>query len=150
MKKLEEIARELGAEILEIGSPVKTVEQAVRETGAFPRQVIKSLVIVSENGPLLVIVDGESKVSMEKLERLFGKCRFAKPREVEELTGYDVGGVPPIGVPLRTILDPKVLENDHIIGGGGAIDRLLKIEPRKIVECQKAEVLDVRNQPHQR
>jgi prolyl-tRNA editing enzyme YbaK/EbsC (Cys-tRNA(Pro) deacylase) len=144
MKKLEEIARELGAEILEIGRPVKTVEQAVRETGASASQVIKSLVIVSENGPLLVIVDGESKVSMKKLERLFGKCRFARPREVKELTGYEVGGVPPVGVPLRTVVDPKVLENEYVIGGGGTIDRLLKIEPQKIVEYQAAEIVDIR------
>ena len=69
MKKLEEIAKELGAEILEIGRPFKTVEQATRETGVARKQVIKSLVIVSESGPLLVIVDGESRVSMSKLEK---------------------------------------------------------------------------------
>ncbi|WP_048147861.1 aminoacyl-tRNA deacylase [Palaeococcus ferrophilus] len=145
MKRLEEIARRLGAEILNIGRPVKTVEQAVRETGASPKQVIKSLVIVSENGPLLVIVDGESKVSMEKLERFFGKCRFARPKEVKKLIGYEVGGIPPVGVPLRTVVDPKVLENEYVIGGGGAIDRLLKIAPWKIAEYQKAEVLEVRD-----
>ncbi|MDV3102980.1 aminoacyl-tRNA deacylase [Thermococcus waiotapuensis] len=144
MEKIEEIARELGAEILKIGRPVKTVEQATGETGASPKQVIKSLVIISERGPLLVIVDGESKVDMEKLERLFGKCRFAKPEEVKELTGYEVGGVPPVGVPLRTIVDPRVLENEYVIGGGGSIDRLLRIEPRKILEYQNAEVMEVR------
>ncbi|WP_232461738.1 aminoacyl-tRNA deacylase [Thermococcus pacificus] len=144
MGKLEEIAKELGAEILEVGRPVKTVEQATRETGTSPKQVIKSLVIISEREPLLVIVDGESRVDMGKLERLFGKCRFAKPEEVKELTGYEVGGVPPVGVPLRTIVDPKVLENEYVIGGGGAIDRLLRIEPQKIVEYQGAEVVDVR------
>lgn len=69
MVKLEEIAREVGAKILEIGRPVKTVEQATRETGVARKQVIKSLVIVSESGPLLVIVDGESRVSMSKLEK---------------------------------------------------------------------------------
>nr|WP_206205830.1 YbaK/EbsC family protein [Thermococcus sp. Bubb.Bath] len=140
----------MGAEILDIGRPVKTVEQGVQETGASPRQVIKSPVIISEKGPLLVIVDGESKVSMEKLGKLFGKCRFAKPKEVKELTGYEAGGVPPVGIPLRTIVDSKVLENEYVVGGGGAIDRLLKIRPQKIVEYQKAEVLDVRDCSRQR
>ncbi|MCD6372893.1 MAG: hypothetical protein J7L37_05035 [Thermococcus sp.] len=143
MKKLEDIARELEAEILDIGRPVKTVEQATKETGVAKKQVIKSLVIISESEPLLVIVDGESRVSMSKLEKKFGKCRFAKPKEVKELTGYEVGGVPPVGVPLRTIVDPKVLENEYVIGGGGAIDRLIRIRPEKIIEYQRAEVIDV-------
>ena len=144
MGSLKDIARELNAEILEIGRPVKTVKQATRETGVKPRQVIKSLVVICEKEPLLVIVDGESKVSMKKLEELFGNCRLAKPEEVKRLTGYEVGGVPPVGVPLRTIIDPKVLENEYVIGGGGAIDRLLRIEPKKIVEYQKAEIVEVR------
>ena len=143
MKRLEEIARELEAEILDIGRPVKTVEQATRETGVSKKQVIKSLVIVSESGPLLVIVDGESRISMSKLEKKFGKCRFAKPKEVKEITGYEVGGVPPVGVPLKTVIDPKVLENEYVIGGGGTTERLLRIKPEKIAEYQKAEILDV-------
>ncbi|ASJ07722.1 hypothetical protein A3L11_00135 [Thermococcus siculi] len=144
MGKLEDIARELDAEILDIGRPVKTVEQATRETGASPKQVIKSLVIISEREPLLVILDGESRVSLEKLERLFGKCRFARAKEVKELTGYEIGGVPPVGVPLRTVIDPKVLENEYVIGGGGSTDRLMRIKPEKIVEYQRAEVIEIR------
>ena len=145
MVKLEEIARELGAEILEIGRPVKTVEQATRETGVARKQVIKSLVIISEREPLLVIVDGESMVSMRKLREFFGSCRFARPDEVRKLTGYEVGGVPPVGVPLRTIIDPRVLENEYVIGGGGAVDKLLRVKPQKIAEYQKAEIRDVRD-----
>ncbi len=78
--------------MLHIGRPVKTVEQATRGTGASPRQVIKSLVIISEEEPLLVIVDGESMVSMRKLRKLFGSCRFARPNEVKALTEYEVVG----------------------------------------------------------
>ena len=139
-EKLEDIAKELGAEILDIRRPVKTVEQATRETGASPKQMIKSLVIISEREPLLVIVDGESRVDMKKLEKPFGKCRFARPEEVKELTGYEVKGIP-----LRTIVDPRVLENDYVIGGGGAVDKLLKVRARKIVEYQNAEVRDVKD-----
>ena len=122
---------------------MKTVEQATRETGASPKQVIKSLVIISEREPLLVIVDDESRVDMRKLERFFGRCRFAKLKGIREMIGYEIGGVLPVGVLLRTAVDPQVLENEYIIGGDEAIDRLPKIEPQKIVEYQSAEVIDV-------
>ncbi|RLF87708.1 hypothetical protein DRN43_07125, partial [Thermococci archaeon] len=130
-------------DILNIGTPGKTGEQAVRETKSAPKQIIKSLIFISEKEPLLVIVDGDSKVSLEKLKNIFGDVRLAKPKEVKELTGYEVGGIPPVGIALRTIVDPKVLENDYVIGGGGSIDKLMKISPKKIVEHQRAEIIDV-------
>ncbi|WP_456453495.1 YbaK/EbsC family protein [Thermococcus sp.] len=68
---------------------------------------------------------------------------MAKPAEVKAITGYAVGGVPPVGVPVRTVVDRRVLERDVVIGGGGRIDRLIRIKPGKIVEFQKAEVLDI-------
>ncbi len=113
----------------------KILEQATRKTGASPKQMIKSLVIISEREPLLVIVDGEPRVDMKKLEKPFGKCRFAKPEEVKELTEYEVKGIP-----LRTVVDPRVLKNDYVIDGGSAVDKLLKIRAQKIVKYQKAEV----------
>lgn len=141
---LEEIVESLGGEIINVGKPVKTVTQAVKATKASPRQIIKSLVLISEKGPILAIVDGESKVSLEKIKQHFGEVRLATPEEVKEITGFEVGGVPPVGIGIKTIVDPRVLENEFVIGGGGRIDKLCKLSPKKIVEYQKAEIIEIR------
>ena len=141
---LEELVRSLGGEIINVGEPVKTVAQAVKAMGVSPKQIIKSLVLITENEPILVIVDGESKVSFEKIRQYFGKVRLATPEEVREITGFEVGAVSPIGIKIRTIIDPRVLENEYVIGGGGRINRLCRLDPRKIIEYQKAVVLDVK------
>ncbi|WP_456394674.1 aminoacyl-tRNA deacylase [Thermococcus sp.] len=117
--------------------------QSFQKKNVKPSHVIKSLLFIADDGPLLVIVDGESRASLKKLEKLFGNVRMAKPAEVKAITGYAVGGVPPVGVPVRTVVDRHVLERDVVIGGGGRIDRLIRIKPGKIVEFQKAEVLDI-------
>jgi len=141
---LEEIVKSLGGEIINVGKPVKTVTQAVKATKASPRQIIKSLVLISEKGPILAIVDGESKVSLEKIKQHFGEVRLATPEEVKEITGFEVGGVSPVGIEIKTIVDPRVLENEFVIGGGGRIDKLCKLSPKKIVEYQKAEIIEIR------
>lgn len=144
-KRLEELIGKLGGEIINAGKPVKTVEQAVKATGSRPEQIIKSLLFISEKeGPILVIVDGESKVDLNKLEKMFGKVRLATPEEVKQITGFEVGALPPVGIKVKTIVDRKVLENEFVIGGGGRIDRLSKLNPRKIVEYQKAIIVDVK------
>ena len=141
---LEELIRKLGGEIINVGKPVKTVEQAVKATDLKPKQIIKSLLFISEEEPVLVIVDGESRVDLNKLAKIFGKVRLATPEEVKQITGFEVGAVPPVGVEAKTIVDPKVLENKFVIGGGGRMDRLSKLSPEKIVEYQKAIIVDVK------
>ena len=143
-KHLEELIRKLGGEIINVGKPVKTVEQAVKATGSNPKQIIKSLLFISEKEPVLVIVDGESKVDLNKLAKIIGKVRLATPEEVKQITGFEVGAVPPVGVEVKTIVDPKVLENKSVIGGGGRINRLSKLNPEKIVEHQRAIIVDVK------
>ncbi|OYT33325.1 hypothetical protein B6U96_16260 [Archaeoglobales archaeon ex4484_92] len=142
--KVEETVKELGGEIIDAKGEVKSVNQVVKLLGVKPENIIKSLIfIINESEPILVIVDGRSKVSLEKLKNIFGNVRMAKPKEVEEITGYKTGEVPPVGIPVKTVLDKRVLEREFVIGGGGSINRLSKLSPKKIVEFQKAEVLDV-------
>jgi len=143
-REFEELVRRLGGEILELDAPVKTVEQAARATGADPGQIIKSILLVTESGgAVLAIVDGRSRIDMKKIEKRLGRARLASPREVKEITGYEVGELPPIGIPLKTLIDPRVLEKSYVLGGGGAINKLIRIDPRKIVEAQNAEIEDI-------
>ncbi|MCL7393885.1 MAG: hypothetical protein LZ169_03550 [Thaumarchaeota archaeon] len=140
----EELVRRLGGEILELDAPVKTVEQAARATGADPGQIIKSILLITEcGGAVLAIVDGRSRVDLKKIEKRLGKARLASPQEVKEITGYEVGELPPIGIPVKTLIDPRVLEKNYVLGGGGAINRLIRIDPRKIVEAQNAEIENI-------
>ena len=61
-----------------------------------------------------------------------------------KITGFKIGELPPIGIKVKTILDPKILENEFVIGGGGSIEKLSKLNPEKIVEYQKAIIVDVK------
>ncbi len=48
-----------------------------------------------------------------------------------------------MGIPLRTIVDRKVMEKSIVYGGGGSKRRLIEISPERIVEYQGAEVSDI-------
>ena len=144
LSNLENIIRELGGEVIDLDVPVKTVSQAAEAVKVSPKNIIKSLICIVEEGePVLVIVTGDSKVDLDKLSRLFGSVRLASPNEVKEITGFEVGGIPPVGLDIKTVVDRKVLENDYVYGGGGCIMRLSKLDPRKIVEYQGAEILNI-------
>ncbi|MEM2122458.1 MAG: YbaK/EbsC family protein [Candidatus Bathyarchaeia archaeon] len=142
--EFEAMVRKLDGVILKVGRPVRTVGEAAEASRTSLRQVVKSLLFMAGEEPVLVVVDGESRVDLDKLSKALGPVRLATPGEVEEITGFKVGAVPPIGVKVRTIIDPKILENKRVIGGGGGIDKLLEIDPRRILKYQGAEVIDIK------
>ncbi len=137
----ERLVEELEARIIDVGGEVRTVGQAARRMGVSRKQIVKTLVVITKEGPVLAVLDGESRLDLSK----FGPgARLATPREVKAHTGFEVGEVPPVGIPLKTYVDERVLENDKIYGGGGSTRKLVEIDPRRIVEHQKATVCKIR------
>ncbi len=117
----------INGELIKTGE-VKSVEQAAREVGCERSEIIKSLVLVDEKSlPVVFIVRGDCKLDLSKARQIAGVVRFASPSEVLELTGFEVGGVPPLGHYCRLYVDAKVLEKESVYGGGGDSEHLLKL-----------------------
>ncbi|MGH2418045.1 MAG: YbaK/EbsC family protein [Candidatus Limnocylindria bacterium] len=59
------------------------------------------------------------------------KASFAGPDPVRELTGMEIGGVTPFGLPddLPILVDARVMEPDWIILGGGNRSSKLRLAP---------------------
>lgn len=143
MVDIVKFIEELGGEILYLDEEVKTVKQAAKATGVSESDIIKSLIFMSRDEPILVIVQGDSKVDIGKLEKIIGKVRLAKPDEVVKATGYRIGEVPPVGVKIKTIIDKKILDKDFVVGGGGSLYRLCRIPVREIIRVQRPLIEDI-------
>lgn len=112
-----------------------TVETAAEALGVSPESIGKSIVLmVADEAPVVVVVRGVDEVDMAKVAEHVDAdpdaVRMAEPDEVEEFTGYPVGGVPPLGHerPLRTLLDERLLDEETVYVGGGSEDVMLEIE----------------------
>ncbi len=130
---LEDVIKSCGikAEIIKFDSPTSTSREA-REV--VDGQIAKSIVLVGKE-PLLVILRGEDKINMKKF---FG-YRLAKREEVKEISGYDVGEVPPIGTKIKNVVVDEKLKG-VVYCGGGTKNTLLRISVDDIVKCTNARV----------
>jgi prolyl-tRNA editing enzyme YbaK/EbsC (Cys-tRNA(Pro) deacylase) len=104
--------------------PVRSLEQAARERGLAPGQVVRSLVFRLEDGSfVMVLVAGPARVSWAKLRRYLQVSRLttATPDEVLQVTGYPPGAVSPFGLPqpLRLLADRSLLDSDLLSLGAG-------------------------------
>lgn len=108
--------------------------------------IVKSLVFMHDGTPVLALVSGTRTVNLALLAERLGaeSVRLARPREVRELTGYAVGGVPPIAhrQPLRVVMDRHLVELPHVYAAAGSRVAVFEIQPDELIRISRAEVGD--------
>jgi Cys-tRNA(Pro)/Cys-tRNA(Cys) deacylase len=103
---------------------VHSLEQAARERGQRPEQIIRSIVFrLSRGGYVMVLVAGEKQVSWHAMRHHLGTSRISMATEAQvmQVTGYPIGAVSPFGtrLRLRTLVDRDVLREAEISVGSG-------------------------------
>jgi prolyl-tRNA editing enzyme YbaK/EbsC (Cys-tRNA(Pro) deacylase) len=142
--------RQIPAEIVHPPFPTPTVPEAAEAMGVHPDAIIKSvLFVIRRTEPLLVIANGEGRIDQrviaDRLEVGKKQVRIATAEQVGSWTGYPAGGVPPFGhaQPLPTWIDPAVLEQTVVYGGGGDDETLMRVETAALVAVTQGEVVPV-------
>lgn len=135
----------IAAEIVPMAVETPTVPAAAAALGVSTGQIIKSLLFLVRDQPVLVIASGGTLVDRGVLAARYGvgkkQIKLADAETVLRLTGYPAGGVPPFGHPERldTLLDRAVAAWDAIYGGGGDDHTLLRIVPGELARVTEAE-----------
>ena len=104
--------------------PIKSLEQAARERGQRPEQIVRSILFrIGEGEYLMALVAGPEQISWKALRGYLGQSRLTMADEAEVLrvTGYPIGAVSPFGTrsKLRILVDPNVFSEDEISLGSG-------------------------------
>lgn len=109
-----------------------TAEEAAATVGAELGQIVKSLVFMDGDGPLLCLCAGDRRVDTAKLG---DSVRQAKPDEVREATGFAVGGVPPLGHdrPVETVVDESLRRFGTLWCAGGTPHAVFPVETEQLL-----------------
>ncbi|MDQ4035707.1 MAG: hypothetical protein M3153_07230 [Chloroflexota bacterium] len=72
------------------------------------------------------------------------KASFAAPDPVTALTGMEIGGVTPFGLPdgLPILVDARVMEPDWIVLGGGNRSSKLRLDPAVLRRLPNVRVIE--------
>jgi prolyl-tRNA editing enzyme YbaK/EbsC (Cys-tRNA(Pro) deacylase) len=140
---------QIAATILPMQEHTPTVLEAARVLGVEANQIIKSLVFIIKDNPLLVINNGLARVDRSKVAAHLNvgkkQVKFATAEQALAITGYIVGSMPPFGhhQTLPTLIDPAVLDWEIIFGGGGDIDAMMRLTSKELIRVTKAKILPV-------
>lgn len=140
-------ARGLALEVTRFPAGTRTAEDAAAAINCSVGAIVKSLVLVSDDGPLLVLTSGANRVSYVKVERVTGRAgvRRADADAVRSATSYPVGGVSPFGhpEPLTTVIDQDLLAFDTVWAAAGTPDSVFPVAADALARATGAEVADV-------
>jgi prolyl-tRNA editing enzyme YbaK/EbsC (Cys-tRNA(Pro) deacylase) len=110
-------------------------------------QIVKSLVFLAGDEPILVLVSGANQADERRLATLSGhSVRRADADAVRAHTGYAIGGVPPVGHarPLRVFIDRDLLGHDRLIAAAGTPHAVFPITPAELCRVTGGAVVDLK------
>ncbi len=123
-----------------------TAQEAADAVGAPVGAIVKSLVFIAHQEPLLVLASGVNRVNPEALgERLGMTLLKADADTVKAATGYSIGGVPPFGHPtaLRTVMDEDLFAFEKLWAAAGSATAVFPIAPDRLQEISGASRVEV-------
>jgi prolyl-tRNA editing enzyme YbaK/EbsC (Cys-tRNA(Pro) deacylase) len=128
-----------------------TAAEAAAAVGVDVGQIVKSLVFVipTPDGlePLLCLVAGHNRVDVARLAAVTGaaEVRRASAREAHDLTGFSIGGIPPIGHarPIRVIMDPDLGRYPVVWAAAGLPTTVFPVPPGTLRILSNATVAPI-------
>jgi len=138
-------------EVTTFDESTHTAAEAAAAVGADLGQIVKSLVFVVpvSDGvePLLCLVAGHNRVDLARLAAVSGAVdvRRASAREAHDLTGFAIGGIPPIGHirPVRVIMDPDLGRYPVVWAAAGLSTAVFPVPPATLRILSNATVAPI-------
>ncbi len=116
----------------EVHTPEKrTVQEVSNFLKIRPEYFIKSILVISENGPVLALVRGDQELHEKKLSVIAGNHKPASKEEVKEILGVPAGFIGPMNQKVRIIADISLKEGVYVSGANKPHYHIKGIRPEK-------------------
>jgi prolyl-tRNA editing enzyme YbaK/EbsC (Cys-tRNA(Pro) deacylase) len=129
-------------DVRELSESTRTAVEAADAVGCELGQIVKSVILVDGDEPLLCLCAGDRRVA---IDRLGEDVRMARANEVRDITGYAIGGVPPLGhaQALPVLMDRGLFEHEIVWAAAGLPDAVFSVAPGRLQSAAAAEIADL-------
>ncbi len=137
-----------GTSVRILDQSTATAVEAATAVGCALGAIVKSLLFMADENPRLVLVAGDRKADQRLLATLWGisrkRIRIADPETVLRVTGYEIGGVPPVAhaTPLKLWIDASLARYETLWAAAGARNALFPISFTDLVRITGGQVAE--------
>jgi prolyl-tRNA editing enzyme YbaK/EbsC (Cys-tRNA(Pro) deacylase) len=142
----------IALDVVAFDESTHTAVQAAAAVGGELGQIVKSLVFVAPSAshglePIVCLVSGQNRVDLARLAAVTGEpdIRRATAREANDLTGFTIGGIPPIGFerPVRVVMDPDLGRYPTVWAAAGLSTAVFEVPPATLRTLANATVAPI-------
>lgn len=150
-QKVQDALKSLGYDytVVEHQESTRTAQEAAERAGCELGQIIKSLIFKGKtsNKPILVLTSGVNRVDEKRISEYAGEpIGRADPDFVRTVTGFAIGGVPPLGLaqPMETYLDEDLMKHATVWGAAGTPNAIFELTPDDLQKMTNGKVARVK------
>jgi prolyl-tRNA editing enzyme YbaK/EbsC (Cys-tRNA(Pro) deacylase) len=125
----------------------RTADDAARAIGCDVSQIVKSLVFMADDQPVMALLSGADRLDPDRLATATGAAhvRRATGDEARAASGFAIGGVPPFGHDrgLTVLVDRGLLAHQEVWAAAGLPDAVFPIAPDDLVRVSGGRVEDL-------
>ncbi|MBN1285449.1 MAG: YbaK/EbsC family protein [Anaerolineae bacterium] len=143
-------ALDAGVTVRTFETSTATAQDAADSIGTTLGSIVKSLCfIIDEAQPVVVLCAGDRQIDTRKLAALYDvgrkKVKMATAEESIEITGYVLGGVPPVGhrTPMPVYIDATLSRFETVYAAAGSPNAIFPIRFDALVEITGGVVADL-------
>ena len=133
-------------DVVELAESTRTAQEAASAIGTSVPCIVKSLVFLADDEPILALVSGSNRADTSLLASALGKSiGRADAARVRDATGFAIGGIPPLGHPrqIGTWLDQDLLQYETVWAAAGTPNAVFEVDPEALRVAVSAHVLKV-------
>ena len=136
--------RDRGIEVVPVTFPsdTRTAADAARAVGCDIGQIVKSLVFVADEEPVLLLVSGANRVDVSEAAKVLGVSRLEKAdaETARAATGFSIGATAPLGLasPLTILIDEDLLAYESVWAAAGRPNAVFRVDPGALISATGA------------
>lgn len=122
-------------------------ELAAQTLGVKVGQIAKTILLLVDESPVIVMISGDRRVDLKKVKALRGgkKVRLGGPADVVAHTGFKVGAVSPVALPdgIPVYQDASLRRYETIYPAAGETNNMFVTTPDELLLITAAREMDL-------
>jgi prolyl-tRNA editing enzyme YbaK/EbsC (Cys-tRNA(Pro) deacylase) len=150
-QKIQNLLNSLGYDytVIEHAESTRTAQEAADRAGCELGQIVKSLIFRGKTSgkPILVLTSGANRVDEKRISGYAGETIGRADADfVRTVTGFAIGGVPPIGhaQKMETYLDEDFLSYQTIWAAAGTPNAIFELKAEDLQKMTNGKIVQVK------
>jgi len=150
-QKIQDLLNSLGynLQVIEHAESTRTAQEAADRAGCELGQIVKSLIFKGKTSskPILVLTSGANRVDEKRIREYAGEAIGKADADfVRAVTGYAIGGVPPLGhiQKMETYIDEDFIQYQTIWAAAGTPNAIFELPTDVLQKITDGRVVTVK------